>query len=152
MFLLLFIYLIINILLLEAFNSQLKKTVLPKFWLGHSSVDSSQNSDFGGSVPGLASWDLNRAYHINNFEAVSVKFQVHLYMTSVGSRGAGLPHRNIIKKLVPFHTCTHTHTYLHTTIYVCAWIHPCWNIIKQLLNSTGDTGLPDIFFNWWHWN
>ena len=40
---------------------------------------------------------------------------------------------------------TYIHTYLHTTEYVCAWIHTCWNIIKQLLNSKGDTGLPDIF-------
>jgi len=40
---------------------------------------------------------------------------------------------------------TYIHTYLHTTVYVCAWIHTCWNIIKQLLNATGDTGLPDIF-------
>src|SRR6218665_3154858 len=44
------------------------------------------------------------------------------------------------------------HTYLHTTyilwytyVYVCAWIHTCWNIVKQLLYSKGDTGLPDIF-------
>jgi len=37
------------------------------------------------------------------------------------------------------------HTYLHTTVYVCAGTHTCWNIIKQLLNSMGDTGLPDIF-------
>ena len=41
---------------------------------------------------------------------------------------------------------TYIHTYLHTTVYVCAWIHTCRNIIKQFLNSTGDTGLPDIFF------
>src|SRR6218665_3388597 len=34
---------------------------------------------------------------------------------------------------------------LHTTDYVCAWIHTCWNIFKQLLNSKGDTGLPNIF-------
>jgi len=34
-----------------------------------------------------------------NFEAVNVKFQfqLHIYMTSVGSRGAGLPYKNIIK-------------------------------------------------------
>src|SRR6218665_775760 len=41
---------------------------------------------------------------------------------------------------------TYIHTCLHTTEYVCAWIHTCWNIVKQLLNSKGDTGLPDIFF------
>src|SRR6218665_1671010 len=29
--------------------------------------------------------------------------------------------------------------------YVCAWIHTCWNIFKQLLNSKGDTGLPNNF-------
>ena len=74
-------------------------------------------------------------------------------MTNVGSRGAGLPYRNLIKELVAFlfktmiHAQLHTyvHTYLHTTVYVCAWIHTCWNIIKQLWNSKGETGLPDIF-------
>jgi|SRR6218665_1084776 len=42
-------------------------------------------------------------------------------------------------------TYIHVHTYLHTTVHVCAWIHTCWNIITQLLNSKRDTGLPDIF-------
>jgi len=37
------------------------------------------------------------------------------------------------------HTYMYMHTYLHTTVYVFAWIHACWNIIKQLLNSKGDT-------------
>src|SRR6218665_1257451 len=40
---------------------------------------------------------------------------------------------------------TYIHTYLQPTVHVCAWIHTCWNIIKQLLNSKGDTGLPDSF-------
>jgi len=46
-------------------------------------------------------------------------------MTSVGSRGAGLPHKNIIKKLAPFHfkTMMHAHIYTHILtyygIYVC---------------------------------
>jgi len=63
-------------------------------------------------------------------------------MTSVGTRGAGLPHKNILKKLVPFHfkTMIRAHIYTHILTYYgmwvqcCAWIHTCWNIIKQLLN------------------
>jgi len=43
------------------------------------------------------------------------------------------------------HARIHIHTYLHTTVCVCAWIQTYWNIIKQLLNCKGDTGLPDIF-------
>src|SRR6218665_1091240 len=60
----------------------------PKFRLGDSSVDSSQSSDFGGQC-----FVRSHKGHItfSKFEAVSVKFQFHLYMTSVGSRGAGLP-------------------------------------------------------------
>src|SRR6218665_1376902 len=40
------------------------------------------------------------------------------------------------------------HTYLHTTVCVCmdTYMYKCWNIIKQLLNSKGDAGLPNIFF------
>src|SRR6218665_3890069 len=48
-----------------------------------------------------------------NFEAVSVKFQFHLYMTSVGSSGADLPYKNIMKNSYLFilnnDTCTHTY-------------------------------------------
>src|SRR6218665_1368827 len=74
-------------------------------------------------------------------------------MTSDESRGAGLPYKNIITKTCTFfilkqrylHTYIYIHTYLHTTVYVCAGTHTCWNIIKQLLNSMGDTGLPDNF-------
>src|SRR6218665_1015896 len=74
-------------------------------------------------------------------------------MTSDGSRGAGLPYKNIIKKFVPFyfktmipaHIHVHTHILTYYGICVCARTHTCWNIIKQLLNSMGDTGLPDIF-------
>src|SRR6218665_3627209 len=63
-----------------------------------------------------------------NFEAVSVKFQFHLYMTSVsvGSRGTGIPHKNIIKKLVPFHfkTMIHAHIYTHILTYygICVYM------------------------------
>src|SRR6218665_3083778 len=53
------------------------------FGWGHSSVDSSQSSDFGGSVPGLASLRSQKE-HITfyNCEAVSVKF--HLYYDQCG--------------------------------------------------------------------
>jgi len=37
-------------------------------------------------------------------------------MTSVGSRGAGLPYKNLIKKLVPFHFKTMIHAQIHTHI------------------------------------
>src|SRR6218665_110143 len=40
------------------------------------------------------------------------------------------------------------HTYLHTTVCVCmdTYMYTCWNIIKQLLNSKGDAGLPIYYF------
>jgi len=46
-----------------------------------------------------------------NFEAVSVKFQFHLYMTSVGSRGPSLPYKSLIKEPVPFHFKTMIHAH-----------------------------------------
>jgi len=134
---------------------------------GHSSVNSSQSSDFGGSVTGLASWDLINGiglqpirahiYTFYNFEAVSVRFQFHLHMTSVGFRGAGHPNKSIIK-IVPFHfktmICAHIYTHILTYYGMCVQccVHTCWNIIKQLLNSKGDAGLPGKFFDWWRSN
>jgi len=49
----------------------------------------------------------------------------------------------MIHMLTYYDICVHT--CLHTTVYVCAWIHTSWNIVKQLLNSKRDTELPDIF-------
>jgi len=120
----------------------------PKVWLGDSSVDSSQSSDLGGTVPGLASWDLIKG--ISHFISLmqSMLSSSSTYMTSVGSRGAGLPYKNIRKLVYLFILKQwYMHTYLHTTVCVCMDTHmyTCWNIIKQLLNSKGDAGLPDIW-------
>src|SRR6218665_3309673 len=60
-----------------------------------------------------------------NFEAVSVKFQFHLYMTSVGSRGAGLPYKSIIKYFVPLHLKTMIHAHIHTHILTYYGICVC---------------------------
>ena len=75
-------------------------------------------------------------------------------MTSVGSRGAGLPHKNVIKKLVPFHFKTMIHAHIHTHILTYYDIIMCVHgyihariLLNSFLNSTEDTGLPDIFFN-----
>src|SRR6218665_1590274 len=45
-------------------------------------------------------------------------------MTSVGSRGAGFPHKNIIKKLVPLHfkTMIHAHIQTHTYMYILRYM------------------------------
>jgi len=126
------------------------ETSSPKVWLpGDSSVDSSQSSDLGGTVPGLALWDLIKG--ISHFIILmqSVLSSSSTYMTIVGSRGAGLPYKNIIRNSYLFILKQwYMHTYLHTTVCVCmdTYMYTCWNIIKQLLNSKGDAGLPNIFW------
>src|SRR6218665_1305682 len=90
-----------------------------------------------------------------NFKQSIVKFQFHLYITSVGSRRAGLPYKNIIKKLVPFHFKTMIHAYIHTHIltyygicvFMDTYMYTCWNIIKQPLKSKGDAVYFLIFFD-----
>src|SRR6218665_40764 len=46
-------------------------------------------------------------------------------MTSVGSRGAGLPYKNIIKYFVPLHLKTMIHAHIHTHILTYYGICVC---------------------------
>ena len=131
----------------------------PKFWLVDSSVDSSHSSDFGGSVTGLASWDLIKgiSHFINLKQSVLSSSSTYIWPVSGLGVRASLT-KKILKSSYLFilkQWYIHAYIYTHNIYYgmcVCEWIHTCWNIIKQLLNCKGDTGLPGIFFAWWQWN
>jgi len=95
------------------------ETVLPRVLTGGTAVltpPKVQTSESQCRV--LLSWDIIKVIsHFYNFEAVSVKFQFHQYMTSVGFREAGLHYKNLIKELVSFHFKTMIHAQLHTYIH-----------------------------------
>src|SRR6218665_3329328 len=58
-------------------------------------------------------------------QSVLSSSSTYIIMTSVGSRGAGLPHKNIIKKLVPFHFKIMIHAHAHTHILTYYGISVC---------------------------